>query len=114
MATERPPVKKDKGTTIWLTHKEYALYAESKALFEGFTGAKISSGAYVCALSLGALTAKAVAGVLIRCPDCGHEVKMQMVNPRLVRPRERHRSQKTGASNQTPQAASVVPAARRP
>jgi DNA-directed RNA polymerase subunit RPC12/RpoP len=92
---KRTTVKKDKGTTIWLTRKEYALVAESRELFAAFSGAKISWGAYLCALSLGALTAKAISGVLIRCPDCGHEVEMKMVNPRSVPRRKNRQSRET-------------------
>ncbi len=71
------------GKTIWVTDSEYALLAEGKELFSGFTGVKISWGAYLSALSIGALAAKAITGVLIRCPNCGGEVEMKMVKPRL-------------------------------
>lgn len=72
------------GKTIWLTTKEYALISESKDLFSKFTGVKISWGAYLCALSLGALAAKSLEGLLIRCPDCGSEVQMILESPHLV------------------------------
>ena len=71
------------GKTIWVTQSEYALMAEGKELFSAFTGVKISWGAYLCALSIGALAAKAITGVLIRCPSCGGEVEMKMVKPRI-------------------------------
>lgn len=74
-----------KGKTIWLTPAEYALVNESRELFRLFTGAKLSWGAYLCALSLGALTAKALTGLLMRCPNCGAEVEMLMKKPRLRR-----------------------------
>ena len=70
------------GKTIWITTKEYALLAEGKELFRQFTGAKISWGAYLCALSIGALAAKVITGIAIRCPNCLEEVEMKMVNPR--------------------------------
>lgn len=80
--------KKGKGTSIWLTREEKALIEEGKDLFTRFTGAKISDGAYLCALSMGALSVKVIEGILIRCPECGHEVEMTMVNPRVKLPRK--------------------------
>lgn len=47
------------------------------------TGVKISWGAYLTALSMGAITAKALSGLLIRCPGCGREVEMLLVKPKL-------------------------------
>lgn len=84
--------------TIWLTDEEHALLSEGKDLFTRFTKAKISWGAYLCALSIGALAAKALTGILIRCPECEHEVEMKLVNPRFEfppRPRKSRQSQKT-------------------
>ena len=73
----------EKGTTIWLTKHEYALLNEGRELFCGFTGLKkISWGAYLSALSIGALAAKAITGLTIRCPNCENEVEMTLVNPR--------------------------------
>jgi hypothetical protein len=70
------------GKTIWVTDKEYALLNESRELFVKFTGVrKISWGAFLCALSLGAIAAKALTGLMIRCPGCGDEVTMTLVNP---------------------------------
>lgn len=71
------------GKTIWLTEKEFALVAEGRDLFTRFTGVRISWGAYLCALSIGALAAKSLNGLLMRCPDCGSEVEMRMVNPQV-------------------------------
>lgn len=85
-----------KGKTIWVTTEEYALIAESKELFTGFTKTKISWGAYICALSLGALAAKASIGIAISCPGCGHEVEINMVNPRSVLHRKPRPGQTTG------------------
>ena len=72
------------GKTIWLSNKEYALISESKELFTAFTGVKVSWGAYLTALSLGALAAKSLEGFLIRCPDCGSQVEMVLEKPHLV------------------------------
>jgi hypothetical protein len=77
------------GKTVWMTENEYALLAEGKELFSRFTSTKISWGAYLCALSMGAIAAKAITGVLIRCPNCENEVEMKMVNPRMEIPRSR-------------------------
>ena len=83
------------GKTIWVTEKEKALLAEGRELFTRFTGAKISWGAYLCALSIGALAAKVITGFLIRCPECEHEVEMKLVNPRMELRRKTRRGQKT-------------------
>ena len=80
-----PTGKKDSGTTIWLTRKEFALLNESREVFRLLTGVKMSWGAYLCALSLGGVAAKALTGLLIRCPDCGMEVAMTLENPRVKR-----------------------------
>ncbi len=72
---------KRRGKTIWLTEEEFALLNESRELFTGFTKKKISWGAYLCALGLGSMAAKALTGLLIRCPDCGAEVAMTLENP---------------------------------
>ncbi len=74
-----------KGTTIWLTREEYALINESRELFRMFTGVKMSWGAFLVALSMGAIAAKAVSGLLIRCPQCGSEVEMRVVKPKVLR-----------------------------
>lgn len=74
-----------KGKTIWVTDTEFALVSESKELFQRFTGVKMSWGAYISALSLGAVAAKSLSGFLIRCPECGHQVEMSLVKPRLKR-----------------------------
>lgn len=84
-----------KGTTIWVTTEEHALLAEGRDLFTRFTKAKISWGAYLCALSMGALATKVIEGILIRCPECQHEVEMKMVNPRQeLRRRDRTTQQR--------------------
>jgi len=75
---------KNKGKTIWVTEKEYALISESRELFRMFTGVKMSWGAYLTALSLGALAAKSLEGFLVRCSNCGEQVEMILEKPRLV------------------------------
>ena len=102
-----------KGTTIWVTHKEKALLAEGKELFARFTETNISWGAYLCALSMGAIAAKAIAGILIRCPECEHEVEMKLVNPRFELPRRTRQDRKTVLSSQTPRGAFSNPVAPR-
>lgn len=100
--------------TIALTNSEYALLAESRELFRLLTGVKMSWGAYVCALSFGALAAKALTGVLIRCPECGSDVMMEMHNPKIKparkTPPRQHppqaEGQTAGQHSQTPGGAS--------
>jgi len=98
--------KKLKGTTIWVTEYEHALLEESRDLFRMFTGVKMSWGAYLCALSLGALTAKALSGLLIKCPNCGMEVAMTLENPHSKRlrrqPLQSPSGQDSGPRSQTP------------
>lgn len=81
--------------SIGLTNMEFALLAEGRDLFTRFTGAKMSWGAYLCALSIGALAAKVITGIQIRCPNCEHEVEMKMVNPRAELRRKSQRGLKT-------------------
>lgn len=76
---------KKKGRSIWVSEREYAMINESKELFYMFTGVKMSWGAYLTALSLGALAAKSLEGFLIRCPNCQEQVEMVLEKPRLVR-----------------------------
>lgn len=76
-----------KGKTIWVTDAEHALINESRELFRVFTGVKMSWGAYLTALSLGALAAKSLSGLLMRCSNCGQEVEMILVKPRVRRQR---------------------------
>lgn len=100
--------------TIALTNSEYALLAESRELFRLLTGVKMSWGAYVCALSFGALAAKTMTGLLIRCPECGSEVNMIMTNPKIKPARKssprqhppQSEGQTAGQRSQTPAGAS--------
>lgn len=71
-----------KRKSIALTQYEYALLEESRETFTQLTGVKISQGAFVCALSLGASASKALAGVGVRCPQCNYEVVMQLYRPK--------------------------------
>ncbi len=87
--------KKSNGTTIWVTNEEYALLAEGKQLFTGFTKSKLSWGAYLSALSIGGLAMKAAVGITMRCPDCRHEVEIKLSNPRSQLPRKPRTVQKT-------------------
>ena len=68
--------------TIALTETEFAMIEESRDLFTLMTGVKMSWGAYITALSLGALAAKSLNGLLIRCTNCGQEVEMSLHIPR--------------------------------
>jgi len=78
-----------KGKTIWVSDAEHTLINESRELFRVFTGVKMSWGAYLTALSLGALAAKSLSGLLMRCPNCGGEVEMVLVKPKVKRQRTR-------------------------
>lgn len=75
-------VMAEKGTTIWLSGPEYLLLRQGKDLLEAATNAKLSWGAYLCAISFGALASQALTGVLAECPNCGYELKVKMVKPK--------------------------------
>lgn len=77
--------KSNTGKTIWVTSTEFTLLCEGKELFSAITGVKISWGAYLTALSFGALAAKTLSGLLIRCPECNSEVEMVMIKPKVER-----------------------------
>ena len=77
----------NKGKTIWVTEGEYKLIDESKQLFQHVTKVKMSWGAFLTALSLGALAAKSLAGLESECPHCGYHVEMILRKPRLHRER---------------------------
>ncbi len=83
------------GTSISVTQEEKAFLAEAKSLFAGFTKAKMSWGAYLCALSIGGLAMKATIGITMKCPDCGHEVEVKLSNPRNQPSRKPRMGQKT-------------------
>lgn len=76
---------KSKGKVIWLTDYESALFEESREVFRILTGAKISRGAFVCALSLGATASKSLTGLAVRCPNCGSSVVMELRYPKKKR-----------------------------
>jgi hypothetical protein len=71
-----------KGKVIWLSDYESVLFEEARETFSLLTGAKISRGAFICAISLGASAAKSLTGIKVRCPDCGREVVMELHNPK--------------------------------
>jgi hypothetical protein len=87
--------------TIALTDPEFAMIEESRDLFTLMTGVKMSWGAYITALSLGALAAKSLNGLLIRCTNCGQEVEMSLHIPR----RTTLTSQKTALHSRTQEGA---------
>lgn len=99
-----------KGKVIWLTDYEYALFEECRETFRILTGAKISRGAFICAISLGASAAKSLTGVAVRCPDCGREVVMELHNPRKTKTTFR----RTEKHSQTPEAAVLPPESHSP
>ncbi len=70
--------------SISVTEAEYALINEGKELLQAFTKARISWGAYLCALAFGALAAKALEGFLMRCPNCGGETEMKLIKPKVT------------------------------
>ena len=73
--------------TIGLTDEQFIILASAKTGFEKLTGGKLSWGAYLVALASGALAGYTISGFELRCPDCGNEMGMRLVRPK-VKPSE--------------------------
>lgn len=84
MSVDIPKAPSRNGRTIWLTRDEYAMLDECRHLVMGFTKSKMSWGVFLLSLAIGGVSIKAINGVLIRCPECEHEVEMKLVNPRIA------------------------------
>lgn len=69
--------------SIGITDAEHAVLLQAKRNFETLTGAKPSWGAYLVALSAGALATYAINGFELRCPKCGAVMEMRLVLPWL-------------------------------
>lgn len=67
--------------SIGITNAEHAVLAQAKKNFEILTGAKPSWGAYLVALSAGALATYAINGFELNCPNCGARMEMKLVMP---------------------------------
>ena len=70
--------------SIGLTNHEYEILQQAKKAFENLTGVKVSWGAYLVALAAGALASYTIAGFNLKCSECGGEMQMRLVMPKLV------------------------------
>ncbi len=68
---------------IFVTDAEFKVLQQAKRNFELLTGAKPSWGAYLVALSAGALATYAIRGFELRCPSCEATMEMRLVMPTL-------------------------------
>jgi len=72
------------GTTIWVTDAEKAILEQAKANVGVISGGKMSWGAFLTVMCLGALAGSLVTGAKFRCPNCEWETTMTLECPRLI------------------------------
>ncbi len=68
---------------IFVTDAEFKVLQQAKRNFTALTGADPSWGAYLVALSAGALATYAIRGFELRCPNCEATMEMRLVMPTL-------------------------------
>ena len=68
---------------IFITDSEFLVLNQAKKNFEVLTGARFSWGAYLVALSIGALGTYAIRGYSLRCPNCEESMEIKLVKPSL-------------------------------
>jgi predicted RNA-binding Zn-ribbon protein involved in translation (DUF1610 family) len=66
--------------SIGITGAEFKVLAHSKKTFETLTNCQISWGAYLIALSSGALATYAIHGLELSCPNCGKRAIIRYVH----------------------------------
>jgi hypothetical protein len=69
--------------SISVTAAEFKVLGQAKKNFERLTGASPSWGAYLVALSAGALATYAIKGFELRCPSCEATMEMKLVKPKI-------------------------------
>lgn len=69
--------------SISVTAAEFKVLGQAKKNFERLTGASPSWGAYLVALSAGALATYAIKGFELRCPSCEATMQMKLVRPEV-------------------------------
>lgn len=75
---------KRRQKTIAVTLAEFGILKEAKANFEIISGVKMSWGAFLTLVSLGALAGSAVTGARFRCPNCEATTMMTLECPQLI------------------------------
>lgn len=71
--------KREDQKSIGITATEYKVLAHAKETFEALTNCKISWGAYLIALSSGALATYAIHGMELSCPNCGERAIIRYI-----------------------------------
>lgn len=72
---------KGKQKSLSITEAEHKVLSNAKATFEALTNCQISWGAYLVALSSGALATFAVKGLELSCPQCGERAIIRYLTP---------------------------------
>lgn len=75
---------KQKQVNISLSLSSYHYLSAAKANLEKLIHLKMSWGAFLVAISAGALAAQAVTGLKLTCPSCEHEMRMTITQLRVV------------------------------
>lgn len=75
---------KRKQVNISLTPECYYYLSRAKENFEKMTHLRTSWGAFLIAISSGALAAQAISGLRLRCPNCEHGMTMKITQLRVV------------------------------
>lgn len=73
-----------KQKSIAVTPSEYVILTQAKANFELISGVRMSWGAFLTLISLGALAGSSVTGAKFRCPNCEAVTMMTLEMPRLI------------------------------
>lgn len=70
--------------SITVTEHEFQLLRQRKSTLEESLRARISWGAYLTALSVGALSPSGLSGLQLFCPSCGDKMELHLVEPKIV------------------------------
>ncbi|MBA7702763.1 hypothetical protein ES703_111537 [subsurface metagenome] len=77
-------MKTIKQKNISLSPSSYHYLSIAKAHLEQVTHLSMSWGAFLVAISSGALAAQAISGLKLSCPNCEHEMRMTITQLRVV------------------------------
>lgn len=75
---------KGRQKTIAVTPHEFVILTQAKRNFEVISGVKMSWGAFLTLISLGALAGSSVTGARFRCPNCESLTVMTLECPKLI------------------------------
>ncbi len=80
-----------KEKPIWVHEDVVKALHEAKLHYEGITKTKMTWSAWLYALACGALAVSALAGLKIRCPNCG-DAGMQLYYSEFIKEEKRAKS----------------------